>query len=77
MRITSDSTKLYLIIIAAVTVLLFAQSLTFDFVNYDDYDLIYENTSFLSNPTNIFRAFTSHAFVGNAKQAYTTALYFR
>ena len=64
MQPLSRSTKLYILILAAAVVILYAQSLLFDFVNYDDYDLVYENTSFLSDPSNIIRAFTSHAFIG-------------
>jgi protein O-mannosyl-transferase len=73
MQTSSRSAKLYVLLIAAAAVILFGESIRFDFVNYDDYDLIYENTSFLSDPSNILNAFTSHAFIGKRE----TSVYYR
>ncbi len=73
MQPPSRSTKLYILVLTVTVVALYAQSLRFDFVNYDDYDLVYENAPFLSDPSNIVRAFTSHAFVGKRE----TSVYYR
>lgn len=62
------STKILILIIIITVVLVYAQSLNFDFVNYDDYDLVYENSSFLSDPSNILKSFTSHAFIGKREE---------
>lgn len=73
MQPPSASVKLYILVLAITVTALYAQSLSFDFVNYDDYDLVYENSSFLSDPSNIARAFASHAFVGKRE----TSVYYR
>jgi hypothetical protein len=48
--------------------LLYGRTLTFDFVNYDDYDLVARNTEFLSDPGNILTSFTTHAFTTHREE---------
>ncbi len=57
------------VIIIACIIAVYGQSLTFDFVNYDDPDLIVQNQDFLSKPGNIFTSFTSHVFVGKRAES--------
>lgn len=52
------------VIIVAAVVCVYAQTLRFGFVNYDDDELVYHNTAFLSQWSSIGTAFTSHAFIG-------------
>jgi tetratricopeptide (TPR) repeat protein len=54
-----------LLIIAAAVLIVFGQTLRFDFVNYDDQELIVENAPLLSNPANIAGAFSTHVFAGH------------
>jgi len=54
----------HLLIILTAVILVYGQTLKFDFVNYDDDELIYNNTEFLSQWKNIITSFSSHAFVG-------------
>lgn len=49
-------------LLVAAAALLYGRTLTFDFVNYDDYDLVVRNTDFLKDPANVLRSFTTHAF---------------
>jgi len=49
------------LLVSAVT-LLYGPTLTYDFVTYDDYDLIVRNADFLGDPGNLAAAFTSHVF---------------
>lgn len=49
-------------ILCAAVICVYAQSIRFDFVNYDDDELIYHNAPFLADWGNVRTAFTSHAF---------------
>jgi len=49
-------------IIIIIGCLLYAKTLSFDFVEYDDRRLIAENQSFISDLSNLFQAFTQDAF---------------
>jgi protein O-mannosyl-transferase len=51
-----------LAILIACTSLIYSITLTYDFVNYDDYYLVYQNESFLKDPANIFSSFSTSAF---------------
>jgi protein O-mannosyl-transferase len=53
--------KYYLLIIVAIAAL-YSQTARFDFLTYDDYDLIYQNEAFLSPLSNIAAAFTTQVF---------------
>ncbi|HEV8538556.1 MAG TPA: tetratricopeptide repeat protein [Bacteroidota bacterium] len=53
--------KFFLLIAVAVGVV-YAQALRFDFVTYDDYELVVENGEFLSHLPNIGTSFTTHVF---------------
>jgi len=53
-----------LAIIAVAVFCVYGQTLRFGFINYDDDELVYHNTSFLSHWENIGTAFSSHAFIG-------------
>lgn len=63
-----SSWKFFLIIIVSI-VIVYSQAFFFDFVNYDDPDLVYENSSYLSNVSNIFNSFTTHAFATKKKES--------
>lgn len=56
-------------LIAAAVLLLYGRTLTYDFVNYDDYDLVVMNTEFLSDPSNVLTAFTTHAFTSHREES--------
>lgn len=60
-------------LLAAVVFALYGRTLTYDFVNYDDYDLVVMNTGFLSDPSNILASFTTHAFTSHREES----VYFR
>ena len=61
----------YPLVILCAVVLVYVQTLSFEFVNYDDNDLVYQNSEFLSNPANLAAAFTTHAFTSHrAESAY-------
>lgn len=65
--ITTSSTLFnlkYLLIIIIAVIFVYGQTLNFDFVNYDDDELIYHNEDFLSSWGNLKTAFTAHAFIG-------------
>ena len=49
-------------VIIIIGFLLYAKTLSFDFVEYDDRRLIAENQSFLSDLSNLFKAFTQDVF---------------
>lgn len=51
-----------LLIISVSTLIVYGATVTYDFVNYDDYYLVYQNESFLKNPANIFNSFSTSAF---------------
>ncbi len=52
----------YVYVIVAVVFLVYYQATTFDFVTYDDYDLVSRNGNFLSSLSNLATSFTTHAF---------------
>ncbi len=52
-----------LIILLAVLVV-YLQAVRFEFIHYDDDELVYKNVPYLSQWSNIVRSFTTHAFVG-------------
>jgi len=58
-----------LLIIFVCIFVVYSQALFFDFVNYDDADLIYENSEYISNPSNILHSFTTHAFSTKKKES--------
>ena len=53
-----------LVIVIALAVV-FGQSLRFDFVTYDDQELIVQNAAFLARASNIPQAFAAHAFASS------------
>jgi len=53
-----------LAVIAVVVFCVYGQTLQFSFINYDDDELVYHNSTFLSHWENIGTAFGSHAFIG-------------
>lgn len=62
-----SSWKYFLIIIFCIGIV-YVQTLSYDFVNYDDYDLVLNNENFLSHPSNIAASFTTHAFTTHKKE---------
>ncbi len=58
------------LIVAAVAGLLYWRVVGFEFVTYDDYDLIYENEQFLAHPGNAFTAFTTNAFTTHRTEGF-------
>ena len=54
--------KKSLLVIVAAVVIVFAQAVSFDFVTYDDYDLVSRNGEFLGSLKNVLTSFTTHAF---------------
>jgi protein O-mannosyl-transferase len=75
MRVFPDirSSIKYFLILTIGIVAVYAQTLTFDFVNYDDPELVRDNSAFLSDPSNIARSFTTHAFTSHR----TESVYYR
>ena len=63
-----SSWKYFLIIIFCIGIV-YVQTLSYDFVNYDDYDLVLNNENFLSHPSNIAASFTTHAFTTHRKES--------
>jgi len=59
----------YLLIICLGVVIVYLQSVRFDFVNYDDPELVYENASYIGDVSNVFNAFTTHAFTTKRKES--------
>lgn len=59
------NTYIFPALLVAVVFLLYGRTLTFDFVNYDDYDLVLRNTDFLKDPGNILTSFSTHAFTSH------------
>ncbi len=59
----------YPLIILCAVVLVYVQSLSYEFVNYDDYDLVSQNGEFISSPANIAKAFTTHAFTSHREES--------
>jgi hypothetical protein len=61
----------YPLIIVAAICAVYSQAVRFDFVTYDDYDLIKQNTEYLGNLRNLSAAFTTHVFsTHRAESAY-------
>ena len=57
------SRQRWLIVIPIIlSVVIYWQTLRFDFVTYDDYELVYENSSYLSQLSNIVTSFKTHVF---------------
>ncbi len=52
----------HLLLVAASVGVVYVQTAGFDFVTYDDYDLVYHNQEFLSNPGNILTSFGTDVF---------------
>jgi len=59
----------YLLVIFFAIGIVFAQTIWFDFVNYDDYDLVYQNSSYLSSFSNVPTSFSTHAFTTHRKES--------
>ncbi len=68
MTAASRNRYLFPALLVAVVFLLYGRSITFDFVNYDDYDLVVRNTEFLKDPGNILTSFTTHAFTTHREE---------
>lgn len=52
------------IILLLAVLLVYLQAVRFEFIHYDDDELVYQNVPFLSQWSNVFRSFGTHAFVG-------------
>jgi Flp pilus assembly protein TadD len=52
----------YIFLLVVCVGIVYAQSLRFDFVTYDDYELVYQNGNYLSDLSNIATSFKTHAF---------------
>ncbi len=61
-------TSLLPAILVAVVALFYGRTVTYDFVNYDDNDLVVNNGDFLGDPRNITSAFTSHLFTARNRE---------
>ena len=59
----------YPALLLAAIVLVYIQTLSFEFVNYDDPDLVSQNAEFLSNPANVVTSFTTHAFTSHREES--------
>lgn len=59
----------YPLILIAVSFIVYGSTTTFDFVNYDDPDLVYQNEKFLGDISNVFTSFTTHAFTSHRKES--------
>ena len=66
---TAISDYKYPLVVLCAVVLVYLQSISFEFVNYDDYDLVYENSEFLSNPANLATSFATHAFTSHREES--------
>ena len=61
----------YPLIIVVVICAVYSQAVRFDFLSYDDYDLISQNTDYLGNLRNLAASFTTHVFsTHRAESAY-------
>jgi len=69
MSVPASRRLLFPAILIAAVALLYGRTLTFDFVNYDDYDLVARNTEFLGDPGNILTSFTTHAFTSHREES--------
>src|SRR2546422_736023 len=62
---------IYPLIIVVAICAVYSQAVRFDFVTYDDYDLISQNTDYLGNLRNLATSFTTHVFsTHRAESAY-------
>ena len=68
MNPASRNRHLFPALLVAAVVLLYGRTLTYDFVNYDDYDLVVRNTDFLKDPGNILTSFATHAFTSHREE---------
>ncbi len=59
----------YFILIVSSIGIVYAQTLGFEFVTYDDYELVVQSESFLSNLSNIFTSFTTHVFTSHRAES--------
>lgn len=67
----SSSRRILLAALAIIVVALFSQTLTYDFVTYDDYSLIVHNEEYLADWSNVASAFGTHAFASqNTESVY-------
>lgn len=55
----------YIAVLVVAVIAVYGQTLSFDFVTYDDYELVVENEGFLSAWPNALTAFTTHAFTSH------------
>ncbi|MBI4547980.1 MAG: tetratricopeptide repeat protein [Ignavibacteriae bacterium] len=58
----SPSKGLLLVLIIVCIAIVYAQAVRFEFVTYDDIDLVVQNTTYLSDLSNLFTSFTTHIF---------------
>lgn len=70
--LSAPELKRFLLIALAIAAL-YGRVAWFDFVTYDDYDLIYQNTDFLSNLSNVTTAFTTQVFANH----HAESVYYR
>jgi len=61
---------LYFLLIIVCSGIVYVRTLNYDFVNYDDYDLVYQNAGYLSDISNVFTSFTTHAFTTHRKVSF-------
>jgi hypothetical protein len=59
----------YFIVLTLCIAAVYSQTLTFDFVNYDDPELVRDNGPFLSDISNIVRSFSTHAFTSHRAES--------
>ncbi|GEM_PF-2389450 len=52
----------YIVVIAAAIAIVYGRAAQYDFVTYDDVELVVQNGSYLSDPSNVFHSFATHAF---------------
>lgn len=60
--------KYFVLIVLAIAVV-YGQALRFDFVTYDDYELVYQNGEFLSHINNVVASFTTHVFTTHREES--------
>ena len=63
----------YFLLLFVVIAALYSQTARFDFVTYDDYDLIVQNETFLSSLPNVAGAFAEQVFAGH----HAESIYYR
>jgi len=67
---SKDYSKFYFLIVFCIPFLVYLQTLSFGFVNFDDESIITNNTSFLSNWLNAPKAFLTDAFIQTSGTFY-------